>query len=132
MDHVVFGGGGAVTVRPEINANPFNALKEEVTFFGVEREAPFREYVAYTGEIKDKGKGVVAEKEDIVDNLAVAGLDKFDFDEGIVKVGEPFLEQGLPFLPYEEHEDGVASGSVDRAEGHGVEGVQDASGANET
>ena len=33
------------------------------------------------------------------------------------------MEEGLPFLPEEEHEGGVAGGGVDRSEGHDVEGI---------
>ena len=118
-------------MRPEIETNPFNAFEEKVAFFRVEGEAPFGENVADTREIEDEGERVVGEEEHVIDDLAVAVADEVDGDLGDFEVREMFAEEGLPFLPKEEHESGVASGSVDRSEGHNVEGVQLAVGACE-
>ena len=36
-DEVAFGGSWAIAVWAEVKADPFNTVKEEVTFLGVER-----------------------------------------------------------------------------------------------
>eukprot|EP00977_Amphora_coffeiformis_P021366 scaffold9242_cov113-Amphora_coffeaeformis.AAC.4 len=101
-DGVVLGRGRAVTVRAEVVANPFDTVEEEVALLRVEGEAPF--------------------SKDVVDDLAVAGLDEVDKDCGGVYVREPGAEEGLPFLAHEEHEGCVAGGGVHWAKGHDIEG----------
>eukprot|EP00977_Amphora_coffeiformis_P015857 scaffold4745_cov103-Amphora_coffeaeformis.AAC.1 len=108
-DGVVLGGGRAVTSWAEVVADPFDAVEEEVALLGVEGEAPF-------------GK-------DVVDDLAVAGLDEVDKDGGGVNVREPGAEEGLPFLAHEEHEGCVAGRGAHGAKGHDVEGEEGAVGA---
>eukprot|EP00977_Amphora_coffeiformis_P000134 scaffold36_cov102-Amphora_coffeaeformis.AAC.1 len=110
-DGVVLGGGRAVTSWAEVVANPFDAVEEEVAFLGVEGEAPF-------------GK-------DVVNDLAVAGLDEVDKDCGGVNVREPGAEEGLPFLAHQEHEGCVAGRGIHWAKGHDVEGEEGAVGAGE-
>ena len=43
---------------------------------------------------------------------------------GFVDVGKAFAEEGLPFLPENEHEGGVAGWGVERAEWHDVPSLQ--------
>ena len=127
-DEVEFGRGGAVAVGSEIETDPFDTVKEEVTFLGVKGESPFGEDVADAQKIQDEGVGFVGEKEDVVNNLAITGLDEVDECFGVTEVGKFLAEQGLPFLAKDEHERGVASRSVDGSEGHDVEGVKDTLG----
>ena len=123
-DRIELGGGGAVAVGSEVVADPFDAVEEEFAFLWVERETPFGEDVADAFEIEEEDVWGVAEKENIVDDLAVAGVDEFDSDEGHVDFGVFFAEEGLPFLPHEEHEDCVTCWCVDGAKRHDVEGVE--------
>lgn len=88
--------------------------------------------MAYAFEVQKEDSWGVAEEEDIVDDLTVAGLDKLNGDSGDVEFRIFFAEQGLPFLAHEEHQDGVTCGSVDGAKGHDVEGVMGAVGTGET
>ena len=54
-EEVKFGRGRAVAVGAKVESNPFDAVKKEVTFLGVEGEAPFGEDVADAGKIQDEG-----------------------------------------------------------------------------
>eukprot|EP00977_Amphora_coffeiformis_P022253 scaffold10665_cov92-Amphora_coffeaeformis.AAC.1 len=121
VDGVILGGGRAVTSWVEVVANPFDAVKEEVAFLGFEGEAPFGEDMADALEVEEEGHRVVAEGKDVVNNLAVAGLDEVDKDGGGVDVREPGAEEGLPFLAHKEHEGCVAGRGVHGAKGHDVE-----------
>ena len=127
-NRVVFGGGGAVAVRTEVKSNPFDAVEEEVAFLGVEGEAPFGEDVTDTLKVKQKDPRVVAEEEDVVDNLSVAGVDKSGSDQVNIQTREFLAEQSLPFLAHEEHEDSIAGRGVNRPKRHDVEGVEGAIG----
>ena len=40
-----------------------------------------------TGDVKDKGNGLVGEEEDVIDNLTIASLDKMNGDFCRVDVG---------------------------------------------
>ena len=51
--------------------------------------------------------------------------DKVNSDLSCVDIWELGLEEGLPFLPEEKHEGGVAGGGVDGSEGHDVESILD-------
>ena len=48
-------------------------------------------------------------------------VDKLHSDKGPVEFRVFLMEEGLPFLVHEEHEDGVAGWSIDRAKGHDIE-----------
>ena len=87
--------------------------------------------MAHAGEVEDESDGVVGEEEDVVDDLAVAGLDQVHCDFSDVDVRKLLAEEGLPFLAEEEHEGRVASGCVDWAKGHDVEGEEEAVGSSE-
>ena len=80
-------------------------------------------------EIQEQGHRVIAEEEDVINNLAVTSLDELDVNGCGVDVGEAFTEKCLPFLAHQEHQDSVASGSIDRAKGHDIESPEDAVGA---
>ena len=54
-DEVEFGRGRAVAVGAKVESNPFDAVKKEITFLGVEGEAPFCKNVADAGKVQDKG-----------------------------------------------------------------------------
>ena len=75
--------------------------------------------------------GVVGEEEDVVNNLAIAGLDKTEGDAMFLKVGKFLTEECLPLLTEYEHKGGVAGRCVDRSKGHDVEGVEDTLGSSE-
>ena len=79
-DRVKFGGGRAVPFRPEVKANPFHSLQEEVTLLGVEGEPPLGEDVADTFKVEEEGSGIVAEEEDVVNDLPVSTLDQGSSD----------------------------------------------------
>ena len=127
-DEVKFGGGWAVTMGAEVEADPFYAVEEEVAFLGIEGEAPFGEDVANAREVEDEGDGIVGEEQNVVNDLVVASLNQMNGDGGCVDVRELCMEECLPFLAKEEHEGGVASRSVDGSKGHDVECVKDALG----
>ena len=116
-------------MRAQVKADPFDTVEEEVAFLGVKRKAPFGKDVANTLEVQDEGVRIVAEEEDVIDDLAIAGLNKVDVDGSFVEVGKAFAEEGLPFLAHEEHEDSVTGWSIDGAKRHNIECVKDAGGA---
>ena len=127
-DRVKLGGGGAVTLRAEIKSDPFHSLQEEVTLLWVEGEPPFGEDVADTFKVEQEGAGVVAEEEDVINDLPVPALDEGSGHRVQAEFREPFPEESLPFLLHKEHEDAVASRSIEGPKGHDIEGVEDVSG----
>lgn len=82
--------------------------------------------MADTVEIEEEGVGVVAEEEDVVNDLTVAGLNQLVIDCGGGYFGEPLAEEALPFLTHKEHEGAVASRAVERSKRHNVEGEEHA------
>ncbi len=130
FDEVEFGGCGAIAVWPQVKADPFDSLKKEVAFLRVEREAPFGEDVADAFKKEDKGKWVIGEKEDVIDDLAVALLNDVGGNQHDVNVGKSFLKKLLPFLAKNEHQCVVACWCVCWAKRHDVERVLTSSWAS--
>ena len=97
---IVFRGGWAVAVGPEVVADPFDAIEEELAFLGVEGESPFGEDVADTFEVEEENAWGVAEEKDVVDDLAAAIVDELFGDFRHVEFGVFFFEKGLPFLAH--------------------------------
>ena len=75
-------------------------------------------------EVEEEGSGIVAEEEDVIDDLPVSALDQGCGDRVQVELRELLSEEGLPFLLHEEHEGTVAGRSIEGPKGHDVEGVK--------
>ena len=130
-DGVVLGRGRAVAFWPEVKANPLHSLQKEVAFLWVEGESPLGEDVADTFKVEEEGPGIVAEEEDVVDDLPVSTLNQGSSDRVQLELREPFAEEGLPFLSHEEHEGTVAGRAVEGAEGHDIESEELVIGSRE-
>ena len=75
-DRVKLRGGRAVALWSEVKSNPLHPFQEEVTLLWVEGEPPFGEDVADTLKVEQEGAGVVAEEEDVINDLPIPTLNK--------------------------------------------------------
>ena len=94
-----------------------HSFQEEVTLPWVEGEPPLGENVADTLKVEKEGAGVVAEEEDVINDLPVPTLDEGSGDRVQAKLRESFAGEDLPFLLHQKHEGAVAGRSIEGPKG---------------